>query len=88
MGTAVSVSRAVGAYPQQNGYGGYGQHTDGPEAYRSQYEQYRSQGGLLEFLQWQELNYPVQKVPYQWRQNPRAHYNDPSRRYQVPSYRL
>ena len=47
---------------------------------REQYERYRREGGLLQFLRWQEMVSPA--VPPRWRQRYSDHYNDPSRRYQ------
>ena len=47
---------------------------------RAQYDRYRAQGGLLEYLRWQEMVSPA--VPNRWRQRPGDHINDPSRRYQ------
>ena len=51
-------------------------------AIREQYERYRTQGGLLEFLKWQEMVSPA--VPQRWRQKASDHRHDPSRRVQLP----
>ena len=67
------------------GFAGQDRFGQPQQAIREQYERYRREGGLLEYLKWQEMVSPA--IPQRWRSQPSDYLRDPSRRYQVPTGR-